>query len=87
MQDYWLANKMKAEMFEKFNLADANNDELLDQSEYLDFIAALNADRKARGFFVDERQEFILRSYQWLNKFSPEVEGVSIRDYKKGMSL
>ncbi len=55
MQDYWLANKMKAEMFEKFNLADANNDELLDQLEYMDFIAALNADRKARNFFVDER--------------------------------
>ena len=69
-------------------IADADSDDgVLDQAEYGTLIAAINSASRARGNFVDDRPERIIRTYQWLNKLSPDYHGVDIVDFQRGLLL
>ena len=63
---------MMAEMQEKFNAADSDNDGCLNLEEYTAWALERNEDARAKELFVDERPESITRAYHIFNDIKPD---------------
>ena len=70
-----------------FAAADANGDGILDLAEYTVFHRGQIATWKARGHFVDEREEQIGVTFSILDDFNTETAGISEPDYLAMMGI
>ena len=73
------AEKM-ARQVELFNAADANADSVLDAAEYATYFNSNNADKTAKGEWVDTREDRAATQYPIVNRINAAQEGVSFAD-------
>ena len=79
--------KMMTEASADFAAADANGDGVLDLAEYTVFHNGQIATWKARGHFVDEREDQIAATFGILDDFNGETQGISEADYMAMMGI
>ena len=79
--------KMMAEATADFGAADANGDGLLDLAEYAVFHNQQLATWKARGHFVDEREDQVALTFGILDAYNTETPGISLADYLTMMGV
>ena len=79
--------KLMAEAAADFGAADANGDGLLDLAEYTVFHNQQLATWKARGHFVDEREEQVALTFGILDAFNTETAGITLADYHTMMGV
>ena len=79
--------KMMAEASADFATADANGDGVLDLAEYTVFHNQQIATWRARGHFVDAREEQIGITFSILDDFNAETQGISEADYLTMMGI
>ena len=64
-----------------FSEADANNDGLLTEEEFVSFVAAMKASADARGDYVpDYSKEQLAAAYAATNKIEPGKEGLALEE-------
>ena len=78
---------MMAEATADFGAADANGDGLLDLAEYAVFHNQQLATWKARGHFVDEREDQVALTFGILDAYNTETPGISLADYLTMMGV
>ena len=84
-QDAEYVAQSKARIENMFNEADANGDGLHTLDEYINFTNAQVEMARELGTFVDERpgrQEWYTELYAITNEVTPDVDGVSISDWR-----
>ena len=80
-------NKMMAEASADFAEADANGDGVLDLAEYTTFHNKQIATWRERGHFVDAREDQIGITFQILDEYNTETQGISEADYLTMMGI
>ena len=70
-----------AEVSADFVRADANGDGLLDLAEYTNFHNGQIETWRARGHYVDAREDQIAIEFQIFNEYNTETQGISWDDY------
>ena len=79
--------KMMAEASADFARADANGDGVLDLGEYTTFHNGQIETWRARGHFVDAREDQIAKTFEILDEFNTETQGISEADYLTMMGI
>ena len=79
--------KMMAEASADFARADANGDGVLDLAEYTTFHNGQIETWRARGHFVDAREDQIGKTFEILDEFNTETQGISEADYLTMMGI
>ena len=80
-------NKMMDEASADFDRADANGDGVLDLAEYTTFHNGQIETWRSRGHFVDAREDQIAITFEILNEYNPETQGISEADYLTMMGI
>ena len=80
-------NKMMAEASANFARADANGDGVLDLAEYTTFHNGQIDTWRARGHFVDAREDKIATTFQIFDEYNTETQGISEADYLTMMGI
>ena len=80
-------NKMMAEASADFARADANGDGVLDLAEYTTFHNGQIDTWRARGHFVDAREDKIAATFQIFDEYNTETQGISEADYLTMMRI
>ena len=80
-------NKMMAEASADFARADANGDGVLDLGEYTTFHNGQIETWRGRGHFVDAREDQIAKTFEILDEFNTETQGISEADYLTMMGI
>ena len=73
--------QMLAKMTAWFTEADADQNGLLNEAEYLAFMEKVRAETIAQGQFVDTRDEMPRRGFAAINSVSSEQDGIALAEF------
>ena len=79
------AKAVQADAMKNFTEADANNDGVLDEAEFMVFFQKAKEDTSERADFIPDYTEDQLKAgYEAMNKITPDKDGVVLTDIIKG---